>query len=91
MNYRIDETATGVSITVEQVGTARDALLAAFSACRDGRCQCPTDAYGELEALEVRESGDALVLDLRVRPGGLLRVDEIRRCLDFTLGRARHA
>ncbi|MCB1886324.1 MAG: hypothetical protein KDH20_01845 [Rhodocyclaceae bacterium] len=88
MGYRIEETATGVTITVAQVGDARDSLLAAFSACRDGRCQCPTAAYGELEGLDVQEVGDGLVLDLRVRPGGRLEVDEIRRCLDFTLGQA---
>lgn len=91
MKYRIDEGATGVRITVDGVGGDRDALLSAFSACRDGRCQCPTQAYGELESLEVHDAGDALVLDLRVRPGGKLAVDEIRNCLDFTLAHTGNA
>jgi hypothetical protein len=86
--YRITSSDDGVDIEVSELGGVRAELLAAFDDCRNGRCSCPTDEYGKVEAMEVDPTEDGIVIQLHARAGQHFDTGEISACVDHTVSQA---
>ncbi len=88
MKSQITKQASGLSISVEQVGDSQQALLDAFQECEEGRCSCKTSEYEKLDSIDVRSVGDGIQIRLEPRSGETIDESVVRGCLDYTLGRA---
>ncbi len=84
MKYRIDKAQDGIEIQVAELGDGQGKILAAFQACQEGRCTCPTDEYKKLESLDIQPGDDSLTLHLTPKAGQELDAAEIEKCLDHT-------
>ena len=83
LESRIKEVPEGLLVEISDPADRRQALLETFTACREGRCSCPTDEYGKLESLEVEEGDGGLRVRLRAKAGETFQVSEIERCLEY--------
>ena len=89
MRYTITEPDETVEIRVTETGDRAAQLLTSMQECQQGRCACPTDQYERLEGMDVHSGNDAITLTLRPRAGERLDVNELRRCLDYTVAKAQ--
>jgi len=83
MKSRITEVPEGVVVEIEELHDQRAQLLETFTACREGRCSCPTDEYDKLESLDIEDGESGLKLHLHAKPGATFEVSEIERCLEY--------
>lgn len=83
MKSRIEEVSEGLVVEIDDLSGQRDMLLETFTACREGRCNCPTDEYRKLESLEIEEGETSLKLHLQAKEGSKFEMSEVARCLEF--------
>ena len=86
MKYQIDKNQQGVEITVEELSEQKkQQILTEFQLCREGKCDCPTDEYDKVAAVEIKSTQDHQIkLNLKAKPGQKFDEDEIGKCLDHT-------
>lgn len=88
MRYHVNERTDRVEMRVTETGDRTPQLLASMQECQDGRCECPTDQYDLLEAMDVQVGDDDITVTLRPRPGQRLDVGELKTCLHYTVTKA---
>ena len=88
MRYKVESNENEVSIEVSDTKGKHKGLLDAFKDCREGRCSCPTQEYSKLDALEIEHDEDSISLKLRSRPNERFDESEIKKCLEYTRGKA---
>jgi len=86
--YIIDANGQSVAIELTEVAGRRDELLAAFGACQEGRCSCPTEEYEKVAEIEVQPAGDQIAITLEAKPGTRLDPAAISACLEYTVGKS---
>jgi len=84
MKYRINETESGLDISVKEIKDNKEKLLKAFHECQKGRCSCPTEEYKKLESLEIEHSNGNIELHLKSKDGSTINKAEINKCLEYT-------
>jgi sirohydrochlorin ferrochelatase len=85
MTYRIDEQSGNIDVRVEKTGADDAEFLAALARCRDGRCECPTDAYDKLEDVRIERDVRGISVHLEAKPGQSISQEAVATCLDYTL------
>lgn len=88
MKYRIEETATGLSVEVTEAGDAAERVVDAFRACQVGQCGCPSTEYVKVEAMDMERSRERIHVTMKAKPGERIEKDQVERCLEFTLALA---
>ena len=83
MRSRVKEVSEGLVVEIDDLADQRDTVLETFTACREGRCNCPTDEYQKLASLEIEEDGTRLKLHLQAKAGAKFEMSEVARCLEF--------
>lgn len=84
MKHTIKLNSEGLTIEVFDIAGKEEQLLDEFQACKDGRCDCPTEEYGKLDTLEIHDSAGKIGLQLKAKSGRVLDESEIEKCLDHT-------
>lgn len=84
MKYSIKRDGTGLSISVEQVGTKQKQLLEEFNECAEGRCTCPSTQYGKVESIEIAPGLDKIDIKLKAQAGQRIEQGDIEKCLEHT-------
>lgn len=87
MKHKINETESGLDISINVKEEKKKELLEAFQECQEGRCSCPTEEYKNLESLEIKHSNDNIELHLKSKEGSKLNKTEINKCLEYTENR----
>jgi hypothetical protein len=88
MKYKVDANENEVNIEVSDTKGKQKELLDAFQECREGRCACPTQEYSKLDTLEIEYDEDSISLKLTSKPNEQLDESEIKKCLEYTKGKA---
>jgi len=88
MKYKVDANENEVNIEVSDTKGKQKELLDAFQECREGRCSCPTQEYSKLDTLEIEYDEDSISLKLTSKPNEQLAESEIKKCLEYTKGKA---
>lgn len=91
MKYSIKPDSTGLSISVQQVGTKQKQLLEEFKECAEGRCTCPTTQYGKVESIEIAPGPDKIDIKLKAQAGQQIEQDDIEKCLEHTTAKVSKA
>lgn len=86
MKHRIDVAPDRVTIRAEVAPERQQALLDEFARCAAGTCCCPSPQYEKVAALVVTPRADGVTVELQVKPGEVIDVADIERCLDHTAG-----
>ena len=89
MQYKIDEQADGLDISLGVARNEQEKLLEAFQECQQGRCSCPTDEYKKLDSLDIVQDGAGIQLRLKSRGGEAFDKSEIEKCLAYTAGQVQ--
>lgn len=84
MKHKINETGSGLDISVDVTNEKKDKLLQAFQECQQGRCSCPTEEYKKLDSISIEHDDDKIELHLKVKDGHKLDKAEINKCLDYS-------
>lgn len=88
MRYEVNEHEPDVEIRVSEAAGRTSELLRSMQECQAGSCDCPTDQYDKLAAMDVDAGDDEVVVRLQPLPGERFDPEQIRACLDVTLTRA---
>ena len=80
----IKPNSEGLTIEVSGIAGKAKQLLNEFQTCREGRCDCPTDEYENLDTLEINDLAGKICLQLRAKSGLVFDEAEIEKCLDHT-------
>ena len=88
MKHKINETESGLDISIVVKEDKKKELLEAFQECQEGRCSCPTEEYKKLESLEIKHNDEKIELHLKSKDGSKLDKTEINKCLEYTEKRA---
>lgn len=91
MKYEIKQNDGGMAISVGEVRGDEEKLLAAFRACQEGRCSCPSMEFRKLDALEVTQDAAGIELRLKAKDGEAFDRAEIEKCLNHTAGQLKQA
>ena len=84
MKHKINETESGLDISIEVKEGKKKELLEAFQECQEGRCSCPTEEYKNLESLEIKNNDGNIELHLKSKDGSTLDKTEINKCIEYT-------
>ena len=84
MVHNINETDSGLDISINVKEDKKKELLEAFQECQEGRCSCPTEEYKKLESLEIKNNDGNIELHLKSKDGSKLDKTEINKCLEYT-------
>ena len=82
--YQITETEEGLKIEVKAIGEAQEQLLSGFQKCRQGQCNCPTEEYKKLDAMNLNITQETIHIELVAKKSEAFDIVEIARCLDHT-------
>lgn len=86
--YNITPAADGVQIQLIGVGADKASLLETFAGCADGSCECSTDEYEKVASMDVQSDGDAITIDVKVKPGETIDPNCISDCMDYAQEKA---
>ena len=89
MNHKISNQKDGIKIKISDVQEKQSELLQSFELCQKGQCDCPTDQYDKLEALNIQSSENEIILNLKAKEGEKFDGSEIEKCVDFTIKKAK--
>ncbi|HMX11220.1 MAG TPA: hypothetical protein PKE61_09970 [Burkholderiaceae bacterium] len=84
MKHRIESTDGGLCIHADVPPERQQALLDEFAHCAAGTCSCPSPQYAKVEALAVTPGADGVTVELQVKPGEVIDMADIERCLEHT-------
>ena len=84
MKYKLKRGEGSIEVVVSDLKGREEDVIEAFSACRDGRCSCPTEEYRKLKSLDITRTEDTIRLQLKAHAGKDFDVAEIGRCLANT-------
>ena len=84
MKHKINETDSGLDISINIKDDKKKKLLEAFQECQQGCCSCPTEEYKKLESFEITNNDDNIELHLKSKGGAKLDTTKIKKCLAFT-------
>ena len=84
MKHKINETESGLDISIDVKEGKKKKLLEAFQECQEGRCSCPTEEYKKLQSLEIKHNDENIELHLKSKDGLKLDKAEINKCLEYT-------
>lgn len=87
MKHTIEQTAQGLRISASVTPDKQNELLDEFAKCAAGTCSCPNPQYEKLESMDVSTQADGVTVDLKVKPGEVVDVADIEKCLDHTARR----
>ena len=82
--FKVSEKGPGLQITIDQLGTKQEKVLAALQECAEGRCTCPTAQYERLESVEIAPGDEKIDIELRPKAGETIDRQAIDRCLEYT-------
>jgi hypothetical protein len=89
--YEISAGPDGVVIELANTGDQDERLLAAFAACQQGKCACPTDEYQKVEGMDLEKGEGEILIRLRPKQGSTFDVGQLTACLEHTVGQAPDA
>lgn len=90
MKHQIKTSNTGtVRIDVFAKNKEQNVLMDGFKQCQSGRCGCPTDAYDQIEDIDIDQDTDGIRLRLKPKSGTEIDTDEVEKCLDWMEDEAR--
>ena len=81
MRYQIRHTDRGLLVEVRDLADDEERLVDAIGACREGRCDCPSEEYLKLGRVDVERRPEGLRIRLEARPGMRLDETQVDRCL----------
>lgn len=84
MKSSIEQTAEGLRIRAAVPQDKQDALMQELGRCAGGSCSCPTPQYEKLSAIELKATPEGITVDLKVKAGEEVDVEDIQQCLDHT-------
>lgn len=90
MKHKINETESGLDISINVKEGKKKKLLQAFQECQEGHCSCPTEEYRKLESIEIKHNDENIELHLKSKDGSKLDKTEINKCLEYTEKRVNH-
>lgn len=82
MKTKIVNNSDGVDIQVSEADSHADEILAAFKACQEGTCSCPTHEYEKVESFNVEQSSAGISLTVKAKAGQRIDIGEIKMCLE---------
>lgn len=89
MQYKIESSKNKLNIFIKSKAEERESLLSNFELCQKGLCSCPTDEYKKLQSLNISSLDNELILNIEAKPNQIFDVNEIKKCLDFTLSKLK--
>lgn len=84
MKHTVEQTNDGVRISAVTAPEKQPALVEEFAKCAAGTCSCPTPQYEKVESMDVAAQDSGVTVNLRVKPGQVIDLADIERCLDHT-------
>lgn len=84
MEHTVEPTATGLHIQARVDASKQDSLLSELQKCASGNCACPSPQYEKLESINIQAGPEGIALDLKVKPGEVVDVADIEKCLAHT-------
>lgn len=84
MKHTVEATREGVRISAEAAPGKQQALLEEFAKCAAGTCSCPSPQYEKVASMDVTAQDACVTVNLKVKPGQTIDIDDIERCLDHT-------
>lgn len=84
MKHKINETESGLDISINVTEDKKKKILEAFQDCQEGRCSCQTEEYKKLASLDVKHNDGNIELHLKSKDGTKLDKTEIDKCLKYT-------
>ncbi|MBP8101536.1 MAG: hypothetical protein KAY54_06570 [Burkholderiaceae bacterium] len=84
MKHQIEKTDEGIRISAEVGAEKRAAMLGELQKCASGTCACPTPQYDKVQSIEISAGTDGVSVDLKVKPGEVIDMADIERCLEHT-------
>lgn len=87
--YQLERKPELLKISIQTEGSNQSQILSAFEDCQKGRCSCPTEEYKKLESMAVDVKENRIVLELKPRVNTFFDMNEIKKCLDFSMLQAK--
>ncbi len=84
MKHAIEQTSEGLRITAETPQDKQQGLLDELGKCAAGTCSCPSPQYEKLSAIDVSADANAVIVNLKVKPGEQVDRADIEKCLEHT-------
>ncbi len=88
MNCVIERQGGRLCIQIEGTAGAERELLAAFAACREGRCKCPASLLGKVQAMDMRATAETIHIELIAQPGADINPHALEQCLSYAIAAA---
>lgn len=84
-SYQLESMPEVLTIVVHAEGRNIRQILSRFEDCKNGRCSCPTEEYKKLEKMDMNVQDNQITLKLKPRVNTIFDIDEIKKCLEFTI------
>jgi hypothetical protein len=84
MKHTVETTSEGLRISASVGPEKQKELLEEFAKCATGTCSCPTPQYDKVQSIDVKAQPAGVTVDLRVKPGEVVDLADIERCLEHT-------
>ncbi|MEG3640985.1 hypothetical protein [Magnetococcus sp. PR-3] len=85
MKYDIKQNGASLAIDIQtDASEEKAALLQQFQACQSGQCTCPSDAYNQLDKMDVQQVNGHIKIEMTAKEGMQLKAGEVARCIAFT-------
>lgn len=90
MKHHVKTSRNGdVKIDVFAKNREQNVLMDGFQKCQSGRCGCPSEAYDQIENIDIDQDADGIRLRLKPKDGAEIDTNEVEKCLDWMEGQAQ--